>query len=107
MQQVANTVFYTCCTAADAKVQNFAAPGVALTAGTQCWVVVNANAPADTATEDVWDDGGGPTQGYQEGGHQRCVGLIPGKHRVRGGHNRDQALIFPERARRPRISWRI
>jgi len=66
-QQVANTVFYTCCTAADAKVQSFATPGVALTAGTQYWVVVDASTPAQTATEDVWDDGGGPTQGFVEG----------------------------------------
>jgi hypothetical protein len=64
--QNATVPFFTCCTAADAKVQTFAGAGVALTAGTQYWVVVDANPPADTATLDVWVDAGTQLQAAQE-----------------------------------------
>jgi hypothetical protein len=67
-QQVANTSFYACCTAAEAKVQTFAGAGIALTAGTQYWVVVDANPAGDTTTLDVWADSGTQLQSAQEGG---------------------------------------
>jgi hypothetical protein len=76
--QLANTVFYTCCTAADAKSQTFGGGGIALAAGTQYWVVVDANPAADTNTENVWDDGGGPTLGYQLGGSTTAWGSFNG-----------------------------
>jgi hypothetical protein len=65
--QNATVPFYMCCTTADLKAQTFAGAGVALTAGTQYWVVVDANPPADTATLDVWADSGTQLQAAQEG----------------------------------------
>jgi hypothetical protein len=62
-QETANTLFYTCCTAANTIIVNFGGAGASLAANTQYWLVVDANPVADNLTEVVWDFVGGPLTG--------------------------------------------
>lgn len=66
--QAQTAPIFGCCTGADAKTQTFGGAGVALTAGAQYWVVVDANPAADTATEDYWDYPGGPPTAVEDNG---------------------------------------
>jgi hypothetical protein len=66
-QKVANTTFPKCCSVKDAVTAKFS-PGVALTAKTPYWVVVDTVPAADTATYDVWAFAGNAVTAANTGG---------------------------------------
>lgn len=70
--------FGACCTSADAETQIIPGAGVAVTAGTQYWVVADANPAGDTNTADAWADAGTQTQALQLGGSTSAWGSFPG-----------------------------